>query len=101
MKAFEKKDTKLRSAASTILSFLYLLDGDVQQARDSAHLAIEADKYNSRAYNNKGNTFLVEGDLEQANTCYQEAVGVDSLCVEALYNMGKGTSYQEVHQATA
>ena len=39
LKAFEKQETKVASTASTNLSFLYFLQGDVEQAEKYADLA--------------------------------------------------------------
>ena len=37
---------------------------------------------------NKGNCLFVAGDYEKAREYYQEALSVESLCAEALYNIG-------------
>ena len=39
LKAFEKQETKVASTASTNLSFLYYLQGDIEQAEKYAELA--------------------------------------------------------------
>jgi len=50
-------------------------------------MATKADFYNSHAYVNLGNCHHAKGELEEAKRCYSEAVGIDSSCVEAIYNL--------------
>ncbi|KAM3607785.1 uncharacterized protein V6R79_013939 [Siganus canaliculatus] len=88
LKTFEKKDSRVKSAAATNLSFLYLLEKDYDQADRYADLAMNADRYNPAALNNKGNTEFVKQDYEKAAEFYKEALRNDSSCTEALYNLG-------------
>lgn len=61
LKAFEKKDQKLVGTASTNLSFLYFLEGDYKNSEYYADIAIDHDRYNSKAQTNKGNCYFVKG----------------------------------------
>ncbi|XP_048834730.1 intraflagellar transport protein 88 homolog isoform X2 [Brienomyrus brachyistius] len=88
LKMFEKKDTRVKSAAATNLSFLYFLEKDYDQADRYADLAMMADRYNPAALINKGNTLFVRGDHEKAGEFFKEALRNDSSCTEALYNLG-------------
>ncbi|XP_069034902.1 intraflagellar transport protein 88 homolog isoform X4 [Lepisosteus oculatus] len=88
LKTFEKKDSRVKSAAATNLSFLYFLENDCDQAERYADLAMSADRYNPAALVNKGNTVFVKGDYEKAAEFYKEALRNDSSCTEALYNVG-------------
>nr|XP_046260673.1 intraflagellar transport protein 88 homolog isoform X3 [Scatophagus argus] len=88
LKTFEKKDSRVKSAAATNLSFLYFLEKDCDQADRYADLAMNADRYNPAALNNKGNTVFVKQDYEKAAEFYKEALRNDSSCTEALYNLG-------------
>ncbi|KAJ8255820.1 hypothetical protein COCON_G00196840 [Conger conger] len=88
LKMFEKKDTRVKSAAATNLSFLYFLEKDLDQADRYADLAMVADRYNPAALTNKGNTVFVRHDYEKAAEFYKEALRNDSSCTEALYNLG-------------
>ncbi|XP_076857925.1 intraflagellar transport protein 88 homolog isoform X2 [Brachyhypopomus gauderio] len=88
LKAFEKKDSRVKSAAATNLSFLYFLEKDYDQADRYAELAMNADRYNPAALVNKGNTVFVKQDYEKAAEFYKEALRNDSSCTEALYNLG-------------
>ncbi|XP_060732171.1 intraflagellar transport protein 88 homolog isoform X1 [Tachysurus vachellii] len=88
LKAFEKKDSRVKSAAATNLSFLYFLEKDFDQADRYAELAMNADRYNPAALINKGNTVFVKQDYEKAAEFYKEALRNDSSCTEALYNLG-------------
>lgn len=118
LKTFEKKDSRVKSAAATNLSFLYFLVGetwpsgyrrffhvcvfnrwvslqqekDYDQADRYSDLAMSADRYNPAALINKGNTVFVKQDHEKAAEFYKEALRNDSSCTEALYNLGKTAS---------
>uniref|UniRef100_A0A3Q3FHF0 Intraflagellar transport protein 88 homolog n=1 Tax=Labrus bergylta TaxID=56723 RepID=A0A3Q3FHF0_9LABR len=88
LKTFEKKDSRVKSAAATNLSFLYFLEKDYDQADRYADLAMNADRYNPAALINKGNTVFVKQDHEKAAEFFKEALRNDSSCTEALYNLG-------------
>ncbi|XP_041858292.1 intraflagellar transport protein 88 homolog isoform X2 [Melanotaenia boesemani] len=88
LKTFEKKDSRVKSAAATNLSFLYFLEKDYDQAERYADLAMNADRYNPAALINKGNTVFVKQDHEKAGEFYKEALRNDSSCTGALYNLG-------------
>lgn len=55
LKSFEKKDKKMMTLASTNLSFLYLLEGDLENAEKYSDIALKYDRFNSKAKVNKGN----------------------------------------------
>ncbi|XP_054020662.1 intraflagellar transport protein 88 homolog isoform X1 [Dryobates pubescens] len=88
LKMFEKKDSRVKSAAATNLSFLYYLENELAQATSYADLAVNSDRYNPAALTNKGNTVFANGDYEKAAEFYKEALRNDSSCTEALYNLG-------------
>ncbi|XP_029458377.1 intraflagellar transport protein 88 homolog [Rhinatrema bivittatum] len=88
LKMFEKKDSRVKSAAATNLSFLYFLENEYSQADNYADLAVASDRYNPSALTNKGNTVFSSGDYEKAAEFYKEALRNDSSCTEALYNIG-------------
>eukprot|EP01028_Stygiella_incarcerata_P013164 TRINITY_DN81579_c0_g1_i1.p1 TRINITY_DN81579_c0_g1~~TRINITY_DN81579_c0_g1_i1.p1 ORF type:complete len:850 (-),score=260.43 TRINITY_DN81579_c0_g1_i1:223-2508(-) len=88
LKAFEKKDDRYRTGASTNLSFLYFLEGDYVNAERYAQLATQADKYNAKAMVNEGNCHFVQGRLEDAERLYLNAMELEADCVEAVYNFG-------------
>ncbi|KAJ3601457.1 hypothetical protein NHX12_032425 [Muraenolepis orangiensis] len=88
LKMLEKKDSRVKSAAATNLSFLYFLEKDYEQADRYADLAMSADRYNPAALINKGNTCFVRRDYDKAEDLYREALRNDSSCTEALYNLG-------------
>ncbi|XP_058247372.1 intraflagellar transport protein 88 homolog isoform X1 [Hemibagrus wyckioides] len=88
LKAFEKKDSRVKSAAATNLSFIFFLEKDYDQADRYAELAMNADRYNPAALINKGNTVFVKQDYEKAAEFYKEALRNDSSCTDALYNLG-------------
>lgn len=88
LKMFEKKDSRVKSAAATNLSFLYYLENELAQATNYADLAVSSDRYNPAALTNKGNTVFANGDYEKAAEFYKEALRNDCSCTEALYNLG-------------
>ncbi|XP_060764434.1 intraflagellar transport protein 88 homolog isoform X7 [Neoarius graeffei] len=88
LKALEKKNSRVKSAAATNLSFFYFLQKDFDQADRYAEMATNADRYNPAALINKGNTVFVKQDYEKAAVFYKEALRNDSSCTEALYNLG-------------
>ncbi|XP_063069811.1 intraflagellar transport protein 88 homolog isoform X2 [Engraulis encrasicolus] len=88
LKTFEKKDSRVKSAAATNLSFLYFLEKDYDQADRYADMAMSADRYNPAALINKGNTVFERQDYEKAAEFYKEALRNDSSCTEGLYNLG-------------
>ncbi|KAM4700279.1 intraflagellar transport protein 88 homolog isoform 2-T2 [Discoglossus pictus] len=87
LKMFEKKDSRVKSAAATNLSFLFFLENDCTQADLYADLAVSSDRYNPSALTNKGNAVFINGDYEKAAEYYKEALRNDSSCTEALYNI--------------
>uniref|UniRef100_A0A667YWP7 Intraflagellar transport 88 homolog n=1 Tax=Myripristis murdjan TaxID=586833 RepID=A0A667YWP7_9TELE len=96
LKTFEKKDSRVKSAAATNLAALYSLENDYDQADRYADLAMNADRYNPAALINKGNTVFVKQDYEKAAEFYKEAFRNDSSCTEALYNLG--LSYKKLNR---
>ena len=80
--------SQVASTAATNLSFLYFLQGEVEQAEKYAELARESDSYNPAAFVNLGNCHYQRGDLEKAKELYVVALDNDASCVEALYNLG-------------
>ncbi|XP_048789354.1 intraflagellar transport protein 88 homolog isoform X1 [Lagopus muta] len=87
-KMFERKDSRVKSAAATNLSFLYYLEKELAQATTYADLAVSSDRYNPAALTNKGNTVFANEDYEKAAEFYKEALRNDCSCAEALYNLG-------------
>ncbi|XP_075054953.1 intraflagellar transport protein 88 homolog isoform X2 [Mixophyes fleayi] len=88
LKMFEKKDSRVKSAAATNLSFLFFLENEHSQADLYADLAVSSDRYNPSALTNKGNAVFTNGDYDKAAEYYKEALRNDSSCTEALYNIG-------------
>ena len=87
-KAFEKKDKIMMALASNNISFLYFLENDFKAAENFADLAIQHDRYNSKALVNKGNCLFVNEDYDRSKEFFLEAIGVEADCIEAIYNLG-------------
>ncbi|CAI8003550.1 Intraflagellar transport protein 88 homolog [Geodia barretti] len=83
-----RKDSKMAATAATNLSFILLLEKDLQQAEKFADSAVALDRYNPHALVNKGNVLYSRGDYEAAREFYQEALSVEATCSEALFNTG-------------
>lgn len=88
LKTFEKKDTQVKAQAATNLSFIYLLQGNLNDAKRYAEASVKADRFNSAALTNKGNCLFYSGRVDDAVMLYKEALDNDSSCYEALYNLG-------------
>jgi intraflagellar transport protein 88 len=87
-KAFEKKDKIMMAMASNNISFLYFLENDFKAAEQFSDLAIQHDRYNSKALVNKGNCLFINEDYDRAKEFFLEAIGVEADCIEAIYNLG-------------
>lgn len=87
-KAFEKKDKVMMAMASNNISFLYFLENDFKLSEQYADIAIQHDRYNSKALVNKGNCLFIHEDFDRAKEFFLEAIGVEADCVEAIYNLG-------------
>lgn len=87
-KSFEKKDKIMMAKASNNISFLYFLENDFNSAEKFSDMAIQNDRYNSKALVNKGNCLFVNEEYDKAKEFFLEAIGVEADCVEAIYNLG-------------
>ena len=87
-KAFEKKEKIMMAMASNNISFLYFLENDFKAAEQFSDLAIQHDRYNSKALVNKGNCLFINEDYDRAKEFFLEAIGVEADCIEAIYNLG-------------
>ena len=88
LKSYEKKDQTLVAHAATNLSFIYFHEADYPNAIKYADLAMKHNRYNAKALVNKGNCMFMRGDLEHARAMYQQAMGEEADCLEAIYNLG-------------
>ena len=66
------------------MSFIYFHEADYQNAIKYADLAMKHNRYNAKALVNKGNCMFMRGDLEHARNMYQEAMGAEADCLEAI-----------------
>jgi intraflagellar transport protein 88 len=87
-KSFEKKDKVMMARASNNISFLYFLENDFNSAEKFADMAIQNDRYNSKALVNKGNCLFISEEYDKSKEFFLEAIGVEADCVEAIYNLG-------------
>lgn len=87
LKAFEKKNKKVMTHAATNLAFIHILEQDYHNAEKYCDLALNYDRYNSKALVNKGNCYYCKRDFIRAKENYLEAIGVEADCIEALYNL--------------
>lgn len=97
LKGFELKEQHLKARAATNLSFIYFLEGDLENAERYADMAVANDKYNASAHVNRGNCLYGKGDYDGAKGCYLEAVGAEADCVEAIYNLGMANKALGLH----
>ena len=87
-KSFEKKDKIMMAMASNNISFHYFLENDFKLSEQFSDVAIQHDRYNSKALVNKGNCLFIQEDFDRAKEFFLEAIGVEADCVEAIYNLG-------------
>lgn len=87
-KEFEKKDKVMMARAANNISFLYFLENDFESAEKFADMAIQHNRYNSKALVNKGNCLFVQEEFDRAKEFLLEAIGVEADCIEAIYNLG-------------
>ncbi|KAJ7395131.1 Intraflagellar transport protein 88 like protein [Pitangus sulphuratus] len=81
-------DLEINKATTYLRQQNFNQGNELAQATNYADLAINSDRYNPAALTNKGNTVFANGDYEKAAEFYKEALRNDSLCTEALYNLG-------------
>lgn len=96
LKSFEKKEEKAASTAATNLSFLFLIQNEIDLSEKYADEAIGVDHFNPGALVNKGNCCFKKDDYERAKGYYKEALTIESTCVEALYNLA--LTYKKLNQ---
>jgi intraflagellar transport protein 88 len=88
LQGFERREARAKARAATCLAFLALQQGDSRGASAYSDLASKADSCNARALVNKA-AALMDGDhLEAALGVLQQALRLEPLRLEALYNMG-------------
>lgn len=92
LKCFEKKENKAASLAATNLSFLHILQNDINQAEKYADDTINVDRFNCAALINKGNCRLKNGDYLTACEYFKEALSIESSSLPALYNLALSTA---------
>ncbi|XP_018374405.1 PREDICTED: intraflagellar transport protein 88 homolog [Trachymyrmex cornetzi] len=99
LKMFENRDTKANSGAATMLSFVYYLQGDYDQAEKYGEAARNADAYNAAAYVNLSACAIRKDELNVARELLLCALETDASHVQALYNLGlvykKENMYEE------
>ncbi|XP_011637194.1 intraflagellar transport protein 88 homolog [Pogonomyrmex barbatus] len=99
LKMFENRDIKANSAAATMLSFIYYLQGDYDQAEKYGEAARNADAYNAAAYVNLSACAIKKDELNVARELLLCALETDASHVQALYNLGlvykKENMYEE------
>jgi intraflagellar transport protein 88 len=88
LKSFERKDQRSKAMAAANLSSAYFLEGDYSVAHSLANTAISYNRFNPLSIVNKGNCLFAEEDYAGAKALYHEAIGVQSGCVVAMFNLG-------------
>ncbi|MES1913892.1 MAG: hypothetical protein MHM6MM_006039 [Cercozoa sp. M6MM] len=78
----------LEGRAAVNLSFMYLMENELDQAEKYAQQAVHADRYSALALVNRGNCHVLRGELEEAKDTFLEAIGIRADCVAAIYNLG-------------
>ena len=82
------QDPALVAHAATNLSFIYFHEADYTNAIKYSDIAMKHNRYNAKALVNKGNCMFMRGEFDHARSMYQEAMGAEADCLEAIYNLG-------------
>ncbi|XP_012276571.1 intraflagellar transport protein 88 homolog [Orussus abietinus] len=98
LKVFENRETKANSAASTMLSFIYYLQGDYEEAERCGEEARKVDSYNAAAYVNLAACAIVRGEFDRARELLLCALENDASHVQALYNLGLVYKKQNMYE---
>lgn len=59
----------------------------MDNAEKYCDLALSYDRFNAKAWVNKGNCFYLRKNFVKAKESYLEAIGIEADCIEALYNL--------------
>ncbi|XP_012221934.1 intraflagellar transport protein 88 homolog [Linepithema humile] len=98
LKMFENRDSKANSAAATMLSFIYYLQGDYDQAEKYAEAARTSDAYNAAAYVNLSACAMKKDEWNIARELLLYALETDASHVQALYNLGLVYKKQNLYE---
>ncbi|XP_032684242.1 intraflagellar transport protein 88 homolog [Odontomachus brunneus] len=98
LKMFENRDTKANSAAATMLSFIYYLQGDYDQAEKYGEAARNTDAYNAAAYVNLSACAIKKDEFNIARELLLCALETDASHVQALYNLGLVYKKQNMYE---
>lgn len=79
--------SRVAATAATNLSFLYLLQQELDIAGRYADEAIAADRYCLGALLNRGNVLYHQADFHRAIDYYREVINTNPNCLEAYFNM--------------
>lgn len=88
LKSYETKQMDIKAKAAINLCFVYFHEGNYATANEYAEIALASNRYNPNALVNKGNILFIQDEFVKAKDLYLEAVGIQSNCVEAIYNLG-------------
>ena len=80
-------NSRVAATAATNLSFLYLLQQELDIAARYADEAIGADRYCTGAMLNRGNVYFHKSDYQRAIELYREVINSNPNCLEAYYNL--------------
>ncbi|XP_016915277.1 intraflagellar transport protein 88 homolog [Apis cerana] len=98
LKIFENRESKANSSAATMLSFIYFLQGDYDQAEKCGEIARNADSYNAAAYVNLSACAIKKGELNIARELLLCALDTDASHIQALYNLGLVYKKQNMYE---
>lgn len=88
LKYYEKKEPAIAANAVINLTFIYIQMHDMVNAQKYADTCRELDSYNPAAFINSGALEMIKEDYEQAKIYFENAVEIDAMSFEAIYNLG-------------
>lgn len=89
LKYYEKKEPAIAANAVINLTFIYVQLRDWRMAKRYAETCREMDSYNPATFVNSGTyEMLSADDLVAAKGYFENALEIDAMCFEAIYNLG-------------
>lgn len=88
LKYYEKKEPAIAANAVINLTFIYIQMRDMVNATKYAEICRELDSYNPAAFINSGALEMIKEDNEQAKAYFENAIEIDAMSFEAIYNLG-------------
>lgn len=84
----QKQYDYVNDSVLSTLGYLYFLDGNLEKAKETSHLALQDNPECSAALDNLGQIALKEGNLDKAKEYFEKALNIKDTLIDSLYNLG-------------